>query len=232
MHPPLRSIDAHLTNLPYELSSFVGREPEQQEVTDSAGGVAVVSIVGVGGVGKRRLVLQVGAAVLHDHPDGVWLCELAAVDDPADLHDAVAAAIRYTPPPGVTVALGLQRHLEHQHLLLLLDNCEHLVGAVAMFVDDTAAHAAGVSVLATTREALGVRGEHIFPLPSLTVPPTDDPQSVLGSEAGALFAARAREAGAEVTIDERTASAIRAVCHAWTSIPLAIELAASAGRCR
>src|SRR3954451_5760373 len=97
VHPPLRSIDAHLTNLPYELSSFIGREREQDEIAERMHESRLVSIVGVGGVGKTRHPLQVGAAVLPAHPDGVCLCELSPVEDPADLHDAFAAAVRYTP---------------------------------------------------------------------------------------------------------------------------------------
>ena len=106
VHPPLRSIDADLTNLPYELSSFIGREEEQDEVAARMRESWLVSIVGVGGVGKTRLASQVAAAVLPEHEDGVWLCELAGVDDPDDLHDAVAAALRYTPSPGLPVATG------------------------------------------------------------------------------------------------------------------------------
>ncbi len=226
-HPPLRSVDAHLTNLPYELSSFIGREREQDEVVERLHESRLVSIVGVGGVGKTRVALQVGAEVLPEHPDGVWLCELAPVDDPGDLHDAIAAALRYTPSPAVQVALGLQQYLEHKRMLLVLDNCEHLVGAVAAFVTETAAHAAGVAVLATSREALGVQGEHIFPLPSLSLPPAPDADAVLGSEAGALFMSRAREAGGELTIDDRNATAIHALCSRLDGIPLAIELAAA-----
>ncbi|HLM16350.1 MAG TPA: adenylate/guanylate cyclase domain-containing protein, partial [Acidimicrobiia bacterium] len=193
VHPLLRSIDAHLTNLPYELSSFIGREQEQDDVAGRLRESRLVTIVGVGGVGKTRLALQVGGALLPEQAEGVWLCELAPVSDPDDLADAIAAALRYTPPPGVPVATGLQQHLEHKQLLLLLDNCEHLVGAVAGFVAETTTKAAGVSVLATSREALGVRGEHIYPLTSLTLPSAADVDTVLASEAGALFASRARE---------------------------------------
>jgi predicted ATPase len=227
IHPPLRSIDAHLTNLPYELSSFVGREQEQKEVTTRLHESRLVTIVGVGGVGKTRLALQVGASVLPEYDDGVWFCELATVTDADDVPDAVAAALRYTPPLGVPVADGLQQHLELKNLLLVLDNCEHLIRPVASLVAETATRAANVSVLATSREALGVRGEQIFPLPSLSIPPTADAPAVLASESGALFVSRAREAGGDVTMDDRTADAVRALCTRLDGIPLALELAAA-----
>ena len=162
-----------------------------------------MSIVGVGGVGKTRLAFQVGSELLPHYADGVWLCELAQVLDPDDLPDAVAAAVGYTPPQGVPVAEGLPRFLERKDLLLVLDNCEHLVGAVAVFVSATTAHAARVSMLATSREALGVRGEHISPLASLDVPDAADATSVLASEAGALFVARASEARGELRARRR-----------------------------
>ena len=139
--PPLRSLDAYRSNLPYELSSFVGREDELDAVAELVRGSRVVSIVGVGGVGKTRLGLQVGSELLPEHADGVWLCELASVVESADLPGAVAAALGYTPPQGVSIADGLSRYLERKELLLLLDNCEHLVSAVASFVTSTTARA-------------------------------------------------------------------------------------------
>ena len=225
VHPPLRSIDAHLTNLPYELSSFVGREREQQEVAERLRESRLVTIVGVGGVGKTRLAIQVAGAVLPDQPDGVWLCELASIDDPDDVPDAIAAVMRYTPPLGVPLAVGLQQHLERKQLLLVLDNCEHLVAAVAALVSEITTHAPEVSVLTTSREALGVRGELMYPLMSLTLP--TDTGDVLDSEAGELFVSRAREARGDLALDDRTTTAIQSLCTRLDGIPLAIELAAA-----
>ena len=227
IHPPLRSLDAYRSNLPHELSSFIGREHEQDDVARRLSESRLVSIVGVGGVGKTRLALQVSSELLPKYDDGVWFCELATVLDPDDLHDAVAAALRFTPPQGVTVGEGLQQFLEHKHLLLILDNCEHLVRAVAPFVSETTMHAPGVSVLVTSREALGVRGEHIAPLASMSVPSDADPNAVLASEAGALFAARARESGGDLVLDVRGAVAVHALCARLDGIPLALELAAA-----
>ena len=225
--PPVRSLDAYRSNLPYELSSFVGRDDELRTVAELMRGSRVVSIVGVGGVGKTRLAVQAGSELLPHYPDGVWLCELASVLDADDLPDAVAAAVGYTPPQGVSVADGLPRYFERKDLLLLLDNCEHLVSAVAAFTTSITGFAPRVSVLATSREALGVRGEHISPLSSLGVPDRADAASVLASEAGALFVARAGEARGELVMDDANATAVRDLCERLDGIPLAIELAAA-----
>jgi predicted ATPase len=228
--PPLRSLDAYRSNLPYQLSSFVGRDEELRSTADRVRASRVVSIVGVGGVGKTRLALQVASEVLPHYPDGVWLCELAQVLDPADLPDAVAAATGYVPPQGVSVAEGLPQFLERKDLLLVLDNCEHLVGAVAAFVTATTTGAARLSVLVTSREALGIRGEHITPLASLEVPGAGDAASVLASDAGALFVARAGEARGELVLDDENARAVHDLCVRLDGIPLAIELAAAQTR--
>ncbi|HUZ83632.1 MAG TPA: adenylate/guanylate cyclase domain-containing protein, partial [Gaiellales bacterium] len=225
--PPLRTLDAFRTNLVPELSSFVGRDTELRAVTERLRAARVVSIVGVGGVGKTRLAVHVASELLPRYADGVWLCELAPVSEQGSIPDAVAAAVGYAPPQGVSVADGLPRFLERKELLLVIDNCEHLVDAAAAFVSSTTAAATRVSVLATSREALGVRGEQIFPLPSLGLPMSADAVSVLASEAGALFVARAGEAGSAPDLDGPTATAVYDLCVRLDGIPLAIELAAA-----
>ena len=225
--PPLRSLDAYRSNLPHELSTFIGRDEEIRGLADRLDSSRVVSIVGVGGVGKTRLALQVASELLPRYPDGVWLCELAPVLDGGAVPDAVAAAVGYAPPQGVPLAEGLQRFLERKVLLLVLDNCEHLLGAVSRWVTATTAAAANVSVLATSREALGVRGEQLWPLASLALPDAMSVVSVLGSESGALFAARAAAVRGSFAIDEANAAAVGELCIRLDGIPLAIELAAA-----
>jgi len=226
-HPPLRSLDAYRSNLPYESSSFIGRADELREVSALLARSRVVSIVGVGGVGKTRLALQVGSHLLPHYEDGVWLCELASVTEPDDVYDAIATAVQFTPPQGVPVIDGLPRFFHGKELLLVLDNCEHLVRAVSAFVAETTTHSERVSVLATSREPLGVRGEHITPLAPLGVSTVGDAPSVLASEAGALFVARAREARGSLDVDDSNAQAVLDVCTRLDGIPLALELAAA-----
>jgi predicted ATPase/class 3 adenylate cyclase len=225
--PPLRSLDVTRSNLPVQLTSFVGRDEEVKRVSALLVEHRVVTLTGVGGVGKTRLALQVGSELLPHYAEGVWLCELASVLDPTDLNDAVAAAVGYTPPQGVSVVEGLGRFFERKSLLLILDNCEHLVRAVSSLVAETTTHAPGVSVLATSREALGVRGEHLSPVAPLALPADGDPRSVLASESGALFVARAREARGALVLDEANAEAVRELCTRLDGIPLALELAAA-----
>ena len=154
-----------------------------------------MSIVGFGGVGKTRLALQVGAELRSAYADGVWWCELAGVRDPDAVPEAVAVALEYAPSLGVSTAEGLAGFFRHKHLLLVLDNCEHLLAAVGGFVRAMGEEAPQLSVLATSREALGIRGERAYLLPALELPVDASPFSVEMSEAGALFTTRARERG-------------------------------------
>ena len=224
--PPLRSPDVVRSNLPPESSSFIGRDEAVRSVTSRLSESRVVSIVGVGGVGKTRLALRVGRELVSQYPDGVWLCELAPVAEPDALYDAIAAAIGHVAPQGTALVDSLPQFLERKRTLLILDNCEHLVSTVAQFVTFASTHAAKVSVLTTSREALGVNGEHVVPLHPLHLPEGDDPESVLDSEAGILFVARVREKRGELTMSAENAQAVEALCRRLDGIPLAIELAA------
>jgi predicted ATPase/class 3 adenylate cyclase len=225
--PPPRSLDAYLSNLPVELSAFVGRERDVDALVGLLGRSRNVTVIGVGGVGKTRLALRVASEALPRYRDGVWFCDLAPVRRDEEVLDAVAAALGYVAAQGMTVEEGLRRFLEHKTLLLVLDNCEHLVASVAAFVTATLRAAREVAVLATSRESLRVPGEAVYPLGSLGLPASADRDAVLGSESGLLFALRAADARGGFVVDRDNGEAVRGLCVRLDGIPLAIELAAA-----
>jgi hypothetical protein len=167
---PLRSLDAFPGNLPAQLSSFVGRERDVAEIAQVLHEKRLVTLTGVGGVGKTRLALQVAAEVLPRFRDGAWLCELAAVRDPAAVVDAVASVFQVTARPGLSLEESLVAYLCDQELLIVLDNCEHVLLPAAAVVTAIEAACPKVRVLATSREGLGVRGEQNLTVRSLEVP--------------------------------------------------------------
>jgi predicted ATPase/class 3 adenylate cyclase len=225
---PLRTLDAFPGNLPLQVSSFVGREEELERVGDALVVSPIVTLTGVGGVGKTRLALQAAAEVLPRFGDGAWLCELQVVRDPDAVVDAVAGVFRVNTRPGSTLEESLLAYLRDQELLLVLDNCEHLLKPVARLVARVVASCPGVRVLATSREGLNVRGEQILVVPSLAVP--EDTMTVdawSGCEAVRLFSDRARAAKADFAVDGANAEAVGRICQRLDGVPLAIELAAA-----
>ena len=161
-------------NLPVQLSSFVGRAVELAELATAMARSPLVTVVGVGGVGKTRLALQAAAGQLPSFGDGAWLCELHAAVDEETMAQAVAAALRARPRPGLSVAGSVVEFLRTKSgLLLVLDNCEHLAAAAAALAADILRSCRGVRVLATSRQALGVGGEQVFGLRPLSLPPAE-----------------------------------------------------------
>jgi predicted ATPase/class 3 adenylate cyclase/DNA-binding SARP family transcriptional activator len=225
--PPLNSLDARRSNLPQEMGTFVGRIDDVTALVKAFAQARVVSVVGVGGVGKTRLALRVGSKLLPTFPDGVWWCELAGVRDPDAVTESVAAAVGYAPSQGVALADGLTAFFRHKQLLLVLDNCEQILGAVATFVRTMSTEAPQLSVLATSREALSIQGEQTYLLPPLELPLDTSPFEVEESEAGALFATRAREARPSFIVTVENAAAIAELCARLDANALAIELAAA-----
>jgi predicted ATPase/transcriptional regulator with XRE-family HTH domain len=228
--PPLASPVVHPGNLPLALTSFIGREEEQSEVRALLGAARLVTLTGAGGAGKTRLALAVARELLGDYPQGVWLVELAPLADPALVPQAVAQALGLREEAGQPILGTLLGHLKERHLLLVLDNCEHLVSACAELATALLRACPSVRILATSREGLGVAGERLYRVPSLAAPPLGHlppPERLGGYAAVALFVARAQERRAGFTLSAQNAPAVAAVCAQLDGLPLAIELAAA-----
>jgi predicted ATPase/class 3 adenylate cyclase len=214
--PPLRSLDAFPSNLPAQLSSFVGREDELAEVAGLLAEHRLVTLTGVGGVGKTRLALQVAADVIPRFPDGVWVVELAKVRDPAAVAEAVAAALGASSRTEAAVIDTLIRFLRPKSLLMVLDNCEHLLDAAANLVRTLEGACPNLVILATSREGLGIRGERLVAVPSL-----------VAADSELLFVGRAEAAKHDFALSDANLAAVREVCRRLDGVPLAIELAAA-----
>ncbi len=226
--PPLRSLDAMPGNLPSQLTSFVGRAVEREAIADALLASRLVTVTGVGGVGKSRIAIQVALDVLRRFPDGAWLCELAAANDADELAQVVAATLGVVPRPGSTLDDSVLDALRTRELVLVLDNCEHLLAAVGRLTDGFLRECPGVRILATSREALGVAGEQVWPLSSLELPPRASAlDTVVASEAVQLFAERARAVQPGFVLDDANAEAVAEICRRLDGIPLAVELAAA-----
>src|ERR1700751_1748149 len=220
--PALRALDASPGNLRAATTSFIGRESEVGEVQAAMKANRLVTLAGVGGVGKTRLALEVAARRADEFPDGVWFFDLAAVADPAAVPDAVAAVLGITQQPGKTVAESVAIALEGRVRLLVVDNCEHVVDSVADLVEAILAASATVTILATSREGLGVSEEQLWRVPSLDV------NSGTESAAVNLFVDRAQSVVSDFSLAEPgQADAVVGICRRLDGIPLAIELAAS-----
>ena len=211
---------------PAVLTSFIGRAGPAREVAGLLAEYRLVTVTGPGGVGKTRLAGQVARAVAGRFADGAWLAELAPVRDPAQVPAVVAAALKVREQPGVPAAQVLARVLARQQLLLVLDNCEHLIGAAAELCAGLLAACDDVRVLATSREPLAVAGEARYRLGPLGLPGPDDPEAGV-SEAVALFADRARQTDAGFALDGRTGPVVARLVRRLDGMPLAIELAAA-----
>jgi predicted ATPase len=226
--PPLRSLGAFPGNLPVQLTSFVGRRDELAVVAKGLESSRLVTLTGTGGVGKTRLALQAAANLVSGFTDGVWLCELAAAMDRGSVLGAVAAALDYVAPPGADVEAGITRFVGSRRLLLVLDNCEHLLDLAAAVAEMLLGRCPHVAILATSREALEVRGERVIRVRSLPVPLPGAPLDQLASfDAARLFLDRAEATGADLTVGADNAPPIAEICRRLDGIPLAIELAAA-----
>ncbi|HZQ86960.1 MAG TPA: hypothetical protein VFA83_19090 [Acidimicrobiales bacterium] len=221
--PPLRTVDGTPGNLRGQATSFVGRDAELVAVTELVRAGRLVTLTGVGGVGKTRLALQAATHLVGDFPEGVWVIELAPIGDPTAVPDAAATVLGITQQAGMSVADSVAAALEGRLRLLVFDNCEHVVDAVADLIDTILARSATVKVLATSREGMGAADEHLWPVPPLSV------REGVDSAAVSLFIERAQAVVPQFAALTGTADAeaVLEICRRLDGIPLAIELAAS-----
>ena len=227
--PPLRSLEATPNNLPQQLTSFVGRERELAQARDLLSRGRLLTLLGVGGLGKSRLSLQIAAEVLEAFPDGVWLVELAPIADERLVPLGVASVLGVKEEPGRSVHDALVKHVAQRQLLILLDNCEHLIDACAHLAKALLQAGAQVRILATSREPLRIAGETTLQLPTLSLPDDATPSlaALRDVDAIRLFVDRAAAADPAFQLDDRNAATVTEICRRLDGIPLAIELAAA-----
>jgi predicted ATPase len=225
-------VDDHLTrhNLPVQLTSFVGRERELADVKQLLRSARLVTLAGAGGCGKTRLALQVAADLLDGFPDGAWFVDLAPLTDATLVPQAVAAALNVREVPGQDALATVIEYLRGRHVLLVLDNCEHLVDGCARLSQAILRGGPRVQILATSREMLGVPGETTWRVPSLAMPDLRTRPTyalVAQSDAICLFVDRARAVVPTFGLTTDNADDLVQICHRLDGIPLAIELAAA-----
>jgi predicted ATPase/DNA-binding CsgD family transcriptional regulator len=227
---PLHSLDTVPHNLPGELTSFIGRRAELAQIGGPLERVRLLTLTGAGGCGKTRLALQAAADAMHRHPDGVWWVELARLADGALLPTAMISALRLREVPGRAWLDTLVEHLRIRRVLVVLDNCEHLLAACAELANALLRACPSLTILATSREPLGVPGEVTWRVPSMSLPtkPAREPIGALRqSDAVALFIDRATQVRPHFMITAANAPVVAQICHDLDGIPLAIELAAA-----
>ena len=226
--PALASVDAFPGNLPVQVSSFIGRDKEMARVASALEEAPVVTITGVGGVGKTRLAVQVASQLLSGFREGAWLIELAPVRDPGGVEGAFGSLFGVTAKADTRFAASLVDFLRTKHLLLVIDNCEHVLEPVAALVDQISRSCPNVVVLATSREGLGLEGERIVPAPPLGgAPPDADVDMAARADAVRLFVARATDVEPDFALTDANVAAITQICRRLDGVPLAIELAAT-----
>jgi len=226
--PALRSLEATPNNLPQQVTSFVGRERELHELSQLLPRARLLTLVGAGGIGKTRLLLQLAANLVDGYPDGVWYVDLNAIDDRALVVNALARVLGLVEVPGTPLIQTICLHVKSQRVLVLLDGSEHVLTACARLANALLRAGPNIQIIATSREPLRTAGEQTVPLPPLSLPDqAADLQTVLRADAVRLFVERARARQPDFAVTERNAPAVAKICAGLDGIPLALELAAA-----
>jgi predicted ATPase len=215
-------------NLPAQVSSFVGRERQLSETRELLSRARVITLTGAGGVGKTRLALQLAATMSDGLGDGPWFVDLAPLTDATLVAAKLAGVLGVPEQPGRSLPQSLIASCWDRQILVILDNCEHVIDEVANVADQLVRGCPRMTILATSREPLAIEGEHLYRVPSLSVPPPSaDPDHLLACDAVRLFAERARQQRSDFAVDPHNASEVGRICRRLDGIPLAIELAAA-----
>ncbi|HET9906978.1 MAG TPA: adenylate/guanylate cyclase domain-containing protein, partial [Anaerolineales bacterium] len=226
--PPLSTLEISNHNLPSQLTSFIGRERELDVAKRLLSSTRILTFIGPGGTGKTRLSLQVAAEQLPEFRDGAWLIELAPLVNSTYILSTIASTFKLREAQGVPLLESVTNYLRGKQLLLILDNCEHLIEACANISDEFLQNCTNIKIIASSREALGINGETVYRVPSLSLPENGSSvSSLLDSEATRLFAERAEKANAAFVLTTENASYVTQICERLDGIPLAIELAAA-----
>jgi len=228
--PPLKTLDASPNNLPIQLTAFIGREKEIEDIRKLLSEVRLLTLVGPGGTGKTRLSLQIGAELINNFENGVWITELATLQDHNLLSRTIANTFGLNEEPGKSAENILIDHLKDKELMLILDNCEHLINSCARISEILLQKSSKLKIIATSREALKCNGEHIHLVLQLEFPDPKDnpsPEKLTQYEAVRLFIERALLVNQNFSVTNENAPALSQICFHLDGIPLAIELAAA-----
>ena len=228
--PPLKTLDVRPNNIPIQLSSFVGREEVMNQLKDLIRQSRLLTISGSGGSGKTRLAMQVGADIIDDFENGVYISELASVSDPAFILQTIINSLGIKEEAGKTLKDSVTGYLKDKKMLIIMDNCEHLINECADLAEHLLIKCPDLKIIATSREALNCRGELTFRLPSLTLPDisvNNTPEQLSVYESVRLFIERALAVNPLFRVNNENAPAVSGICNRLDGIPLAIELAAA-----
>ena len=227
--PALNSLNTFPNNLPTQLTSFIGRERELAEAKQKMEGARLLTLIGPGGTGKTRLSLQLATDLLPSFKDGVWFIELAPLAESSLVLQAIATVFGVREQPGLPMRELVLNYLRDKYLLLILDNCEHLIETCAQLANQFLHNSPNLKIIASSREALGINGETVYRVPSLTLPDQAKAsrEALMGYESIQLFVDRASAANPSFGLTEKNASSVAQICHRLDGIPLAIELAAA-----